>query len=98
MPRETPIQQDIQKALGKLPGIWYFKTHGSMYQMFGIPDIIGCYQGRFFAIEVKKPGKQPTKLQERVLNQIRDAGGLVGRADSVAEALAILLNAEDPAI
>ena len=43
----------------------------------GIPDILGCYEGVFFAIEVKTPQtrKNVSKLQDYNLNQIRVAGG-----------------------
>lgn len=30
----------------------------------GWPDIVGCYAGRAFLIEVKRPGGKPTPLQD----------------------------------
>src|SRR5450759_637990 len=41
----------------------------------GTPDIIGCYQGHFFAIEAKIGDNKPTALQAATLAQIREAGG-----------------------
>lgn len=39
-------------------------------------DLLACYRGTFVAIELKRPGKKPTALQERVLDQVADAGGV----------------------
>ena len=41
----------------------------------GVPDIVGCCRGYFFAIECKTKGNSTTALQERELQHIRDAGG-----------------------
>jgi len=41
-----------------------------------VPDIVGCYQGIFFAIECKAGKGKTTALQERELNLIRSAGGV----------------------
>ena len=41
----------------------------------GIADIVGCYLGRFFAIECKAGNKQPTALQTKNLQRVSDAGG-----------------------
>jgi penicillin-binding protein-related factor A (putative recombinase) len=42
----------------------------------GTADIIGCYQGRYFAIEAKIKPNKPTPDQERFLESVREAGGL----------------------
>jgi hypothetical protein len=48
----------------------------------GIPDVIGCYRGRFFAWELKKSEKEANKkggriaLQRYILKTIRNAGGV----------------------
>lgn len=43
----------------------------------GIPDLIGCVDGKFFAFEVKVPGKEgkATKLQMLMIEKIKEAGG-----------------------
>jgi Holliday junction resolvase len=43
----------------------------------GVPDIIGCYEGIFFGIEVKTPQTKNnvSKLQEYNLDKIRLADG-----------------------
>lgn len=43
----------------------------------GVPDILGCYEGVFFGIEVKTPktASNVSKLQEYNLDKIREADG-----------------------
>ena len=48
-------------------------TYG--YGASGAPDRVCCLAGRFFAVEVKREGKQPTPLQALRLRQIEAAGG-----------------------
>ncbi len=64
----------------------------------GMPDIVGCAQGRFLALEVKRPGARPRgptearrwAEQERTLAEIRHAGGIAGRVTSIEETVAVL--------
>lgn len=57
-------------------------------QQGGIPDIIGCVEGRFVALEVKSPdGNHPvTELQEHTLKEITEAEGLAAVVRSVDQA------------
>ena len=66
--------------------MWHFKVHGSAYQRAGIPDLIGCHRGRFFALEVKQPGEQPTKIQRYEMMRLVQSGAVVGVARSVEDA------------
>ena len=43
----------------------------------GIPDFIGHYKGRFWAIEAKAKGKKPTGFQHLQIMAIRLSGGAV---------------------
>lgn len=80
----------FKKVLAPLPRSFFFKVHGGPYQLIGLPDIIGCLDGHFVAIEVKQPGKEPTKIQATVLKQLAAAGATVGVATSIEEAQAII--------
>src|SRR5690348_9795815 len=52
----------------------------------GVSDIIGCLpDGRFLAIEVKRPGGKPTPEQQQFIDTINQAGGLAFVAHSVEE-------------
>jgi hypothetical protein len=43
----------------------------------GIPDIIGVWKGRMFAIELKAGYNKPTALQTYTMNMLKNAGALV---------------------
>jgi Holliday junction resolvase len=63
-------------ALLKQRGVYFFSpmTHG--YGASGAPDIIGCYKGRFIAVECKAGKNKPTVLQCRTIDNIRATQGL----------------------
>lgn len=90
MTLESTIVRNILGYLNGLPGCKAIKTHGSAYQEAGTPDIIGCLGGRMLALEAKQPGKQPTKLQVRRLEEWRAAGAIAGVVTSVEEARNLL--------
>lgn len=66
-------------------GAWHFKPTTMGFGGSGVPDIIFCYLGYFGSIEVKREGKEPTRLQEKRMEQIRMAKGAAfwGTADKV---------------
>lgn len=51
--RESKVDKQIEQDLKSLPNTWYKKIHANVYQQAGVPDFLGCYRGRFFAIEAK---------------------------------------------
>ncbi len=86
---EKRIVDQIQTYL-RAQGAWVIKIHGGWFQRAGIPDLIGVIRGRFFAIEAKRPGKEPTRLQAYVMSQIRKAGGIAFKAESVEQVKEVL--------
>lgn len=69
-------KQDIKKYLDEgVPILWYFMPLMAGYGASGVSDIIGCFCNKFFAIEVKRPGKEPTAIQWRRMGEIEAAGG-----------------------
>ena len=85
---EARLRSNIVKALEAYGGIWLV-THADGFSGIGIPDIIGCYEGRFWAFEVKLPGKQHTlkPWQSRMLARINANDGKAVMVTSVAEAM-----------
>ena len=69
---EQQIQAEIIKWL-KSRGYYVVKT--ILTGKSGVPDIITCIEGKFWAFEVKRPGKKMTKLQEYNIEQIEKAKG-----------------------
>ena len=64
--RESQLQTSLLKAL-KQHG-WFYKA-SDRYRA-GIPDIIGCYKGRFVALELKVFPNKITPLQDYELKAI----------------------------
>lgn len=96
---ESALVAKIKRALDKdRPGFWV-KIHGGPFQLIGLPDLIGCYEGRFYGLEVKLPGKEDTLTprQQYILDQIRQVGkGVAGMVTSVEQALSIVRPAKLP--
>ena len=72
---EAKVKAAVVKIL-KDHGVYYFfaATHG--YGRSGIPDIVCCVQGKFFAIECKAGGNKPTALQRKEIIDIQRAKGI----------------------
>jgi len=66
---------DIDKYLEAI-GAYVVKPATFGYGKSGVPDRVFCYRGRFGAIEVKREGKKPTKLQEMRIKEIQQHGGV----------------------
>lgn len=87
---ETLLRTRIIKRLVKeRPGFWAV-IHGSAMQMSGLPDIVGCYRGRFVGLEVKVPGEKPDPIQSHRLESIIRAGGIAGVIESPDDALRLV--------
>lgn len=71
---EAAVKAAVRKVLDRL-GIYHFMPPGMGLGRSGIPDIIGCKNGKFIAIECKAGKGKPTALQERELIAICNAGG-----------------------
>lgn len=54
---------------------WYFKVLGGPGQKAGVPDIVGCINGHFFAAELKIKPNKPSAKQVHEIEKIFEAGG-----------------------
>lgn len=90
--KETTLRQQIIKRLRIEEGGFWTHVHGNPFTPTGLPDIMGCWNGRFVGFEVKTPENPRglTQKQEYTLDQITQAGGLAGVIRSFDEAKAIL--------
>lgn len=86
---ESRLSRQIMAEL-RARGAFVFKVWGSEHMMAGLPDIVGCYRGRFVAVETKMPGGRVSTRQLYVLDKIRRAGGIAVVAQSVSEAMVVL--------
>lgn len=73
--RRDPLAGAILKGMGHRPG-W--------------PDLVFVKAGRFFGLELKKPGGRLSDSQRTAQAALADAGAVVETAYSVDEAIAIL--------
>lgn len=72
---EKRVKKLVVNQLKALKDCYYFYPVTGGFGKSGVPDIVGCYKGRFFALECKAGKNRPTPLQELNLSQIRNAGG-----------------------
>jgi hypothetical protein len=87
MTPEKKVKTAVVKILKEYADLYYFYPVMGGYGASGIPDIVGCYRGRFFAIECKAGKGKTTALQEKNIAQIREAGGrvMVVNEDNIQE-------------
>ena len=83
--KENDIVKAILKYLKTVPRCFSWKEHGGMYGTAGIPDIIACIDGGFYAFEVKTDTGKTTALQDATIRKILAAGGTAMVVRSVDE-------------
>lgn len=97
---ESALSNRIRRRLEReWPRSWWVKTSGN--NRVGTPDLLGCVEGVFIALEVKMPGGEATRLQQEVMRRLERAGGyaatVTGQAEAVtAVAEALVAAAETP--
>lgn len=67
-------KRDIDEFLKTVSCYVLTPTTGG-YGKSGTADRIGCCKGNFFAIEVKREGKEPTAIQWKRIHEVEAAGG-----------------------
>ena len=80
IPRENVYQGRIITWLKKeYPRAFVRKDTSGIYSEGGFPDILAIIDGRYYGFEVKRPFiGEPSKLQLRTIERIREAGGRAG--------------------
>jgi hypothetical protein len=73
--RRSPIEAAIYTRLGVRPGV---------------PDVIAIKDGLAFALELKSAQGRVSEAQAKTIEQIKQAGAIVGVAHGLDEALALL--------
>lgn len=93
--KESVITGKILKYLNGLLGCYARKVPGGFFSS-GWPDIVGCYAGRAFLIEVKVPGNKTTVLQDAELNRWGAAKARTLVAYSVDDVVTFMSGYHDP--
>ena len=74
-PPESKVKAKIKKILAEY-NVYYAMPIGTMFGNSGVPDFLCCVRGRFLAIEAKAGKGKTTALQDKHLEDIRQAGGV----------------------
>ena len=84
---EKQITRAIRQVLNVLHVFHWKQWQGPMSQPKGVSDIIGIFNGKFLAIEVKRPGSKLTEAQAQFLDRVRDEGGIAFKAECVDDVI-----------
>ena len=72
---EKRVKDKVVKILKEFGAYYFFPaTYG--FGRSGVPDIVCCFNGNFFAVECKAGKNKPTTLQEREIEAIRKTKGV----------------------
>lgn len=71
---EVKVKKKVVAQLKALGAYFFYPVTGG-YGGSGVPDIVGCFRGKFFAIECKAGNNKPTALQQKNIDDIHKAGG-----------------------
>ena len=71
---ESKVKKKVAAHLKRV-GAYFFYPQTGGYGKSGVPDIIACHKGRFIGIECKAGKNTTTRLQEKNLRDISEAGG-----------------------
>src|SRR4029077_11607362 len=104
---ESRAKAKVREVLSRYPSMYTYWPVPSGFGRTNI-DVIGCYRGRFFGIEVKAEGKKPTLKQDREMQSMAHAMGktfvIAGTSDPALDTLVNWLDelrktiADDPII
>lgn len=97
--KESELQDKIRLALGRVPGLCLWRNNIGVAERngykirFGVggpggADLIGLYQGKFLAVEIKTPIGRQTPEQKLFEQLVSNLGGTYLVLRSVEEALA----------
>ena len=74
MTPEGKVKKKVSELLKKYGAYYFFPAMGA-FGRAGVPDIIGCYRGYFFAVECKAGKGKTTAIQEAEIEKIRKTSG-----------------------
>lgn len=90
MASEAALVERVCREFNRWPHTRAVKIHGGPFGRRGDPDIWGCCNGYFFALEAKMPGRKPTLSQLNELRRWGRARAVVGWFDTFELAIALV--------
>ena len=88
-PLEKTIVNNVM-AVARSMGYWTMKNHGSQFSVAGLPDVLLIKEGRAVWLEAKRPGEEPTRIQEHRMRELIGVGCPVAVVRSAGDAKAFL--------
>ncbi len=88
-PLEKTIVNNVM-AVARSMGYWTMKNHGSQFSVAGLPDVLCIKAGRAVWLEAKRPGEEPTRIQEHRIRELIGVGCPVAVVRSAGDAKAFL--------
>ncbi len=76
MTPEGDLKDKVKAYLATLSQIFFWMPVPTGFGVKGIPDFVGCWRGKFFAIETKGPRGKETPWQKLIREKILKAGGI----------------------
>lgn len=92
-PLEKTIVAKVMETARRL-GWWTMKNHGSHFSLRGLPDVLAIKGGKAVWMEVKRPGEEPTKIQEHRMRELMAAGCPCTTVRSAGDAMEFLRSVE----
>lgn len=104
-PRESSFAVKVWARLDEIPNAWFVTIQQKSIR--GVPDIIGCINGYFVALELKRTKSEAQKnsgrivLQRHIVNKIIESGGAAyfvhpENLNDVINYLMALSNSDEP--
>lgn len=84
--KESGLVRQTRELMEK-NGWWVYKVHGNTWSRNGIPDLVCIKEGTTVWIELKMPGKKPSKIQEVEMQNMKFHGANVFVCDNAMNAL-----------
>ncbi len=72
--KEGLVKKKVAEMLKKYGAYYFFPAMGA-FGRAGVPDIVGCYRGVFFAVECKAGKGKTTAIQDAEIEKIQKARG-----------------------
>jgi hypothetical protein len=96
-PKRSKLERDLHKEVynelnRRRPKVWCVDSRMDRptTQRKGVPDFLCSVNGKFLAIELKRPGEKPTDDQQRELNEVTLSGGIACVAFSIEQVISVL--------
>lgn len=86
MVTESEIKSEICRTLRRAGALPVVIWQGPMSRK-GVSDVLVCYEGRFVAVEVKRPGGKASPEQKRFIKDVESAGGIGMVVDNVEDVI-----------